>query len=270
MYVRLAFAVAAHLKSEILIIDEVLAVGDAQFQKRCLGKMGDVAKEGRTVLLVSHNMGAVNSLCSRVIWLEKGKVVSIGQSEELISRYVAADRSLKGEVTWPDAENAPGNKNLRLKAVRVLSEGLPTSEPRIDREIIIEVEYWNLVPGAILYNSVQLRDHLGGVIFASLNWPSAIIGPDLWAGRPRPIGAYCSRMVIPPNWLNSNTYTLDIGMADGSNRWQEDLGGLNILSFTGIDMGEMRKEYMGPWGGTIRPKFSWSTVRIAEADKNGM
>src|SRR5438874_9732723 len=103
MYVRLAFAVAAYLQPEILIVDEVLAVGDAEFQRKCLGKMGDVAKEGRTVLFVSHNMAAVTRLCDRVIWLDEGRVAMDGTPEEVVSEYLTRDSSVEGEVSFGDA-----------------------------------------------------------------------------------------------------------------------------------------------------------------------
>ena len=129
MYVRLAFAVAAHLEPEILIIDEVLAVGDADFQKKCLGKMDDVAKrEGRTVLFVSHNMVAVNALCESAVWLEKGRQKMMGSAGEIVSRYLTAGVSSGAERVWPGDVHPPGAK-FQLLAVRVLDEGKPAVGP---------------------------------------------------------------------------------------------------------------------------------------------
>ena len=108
MYVRLAFAVAAHLEPEILLVDEVLAVGDAAFQKKCLGKMGDVAKEGRTVLFVSHNLIALRSLCPRAIWLERGKISDEGPSSDVVANYLKLQDTDIYEQKWNDMVSAPG------------------------------------------------------------------------------------------------------------------------------------------------------------------
>src|SRR5258705_9814767 len=122
MYVRLAFAVAAHLDPEILLVDEVLAVGDAEFQKKCLGKMGDVAREGRTVLFVSHNLGAINRLCSSAIWVNGGKLHMVGESEEVVTRYLSSDAQFSGERRWLDAVDAAGTDEIRLLAVRISND----------------------------------------------------------------------------------------------------------------------------------------------------
>lgn len=118
MRVRLGFAVAAHLEPEVLIIDEVLAVGDAEFQRKCLGKMKDVANSGRTILFVSHNMTSVRSLCNRVIWLQDGKVAMDGPVEDVVNAYLSTYADHKDEVEWSAAE-APGNESVRLRRVAI-------------------------------------------------------------------------------------------------------------------------------------------------------
>ncbi|MCA1614282.1 MAG: ABC transporter ATP-binding protein, partial [Acidobacteria bacterium] len=116
MYMRLAFAVAAHLEPEILLVDEVLAVGDASFQQKCLGKMGEVARAGRTVLFVSHNMTAVNQLCPRTIMLSDGRVARAGPTAEVVPEYLkAGSGGGGGEWVWEDAARAPGNDRVRLR-----------------------------------------------------------------------------------------------------------------------------------------------------------
>ena len=117
MMVRLAFAVAAYLEPEILIIDEVLAVGDLEFQKKCLSKMEDVGHAGRTVLFVSHNLAAVTRLCSRAILLEDGKIVADGPAETVVKRYLNAGQENSSEKEWPDLEKAPGGTIVRLCAI---------------------------------------------------------------------------------------------------------------------------------------------------------
>ena len=123
MYVRLAFAVAAHLEPEILIVDEVLAVGDAGFQKKCLTRMRELASSGRTVILVSHHLPSVVNLCSRAILLDAGRVVAEGAAAEVIQKYIAAAGAAVGEVVWSDRAAAPGNDAVRLHAIRVLQGG---------------------------------------------------------------------------------------------------------------------------------------------------
>src|SRR5215204_31657 len=120
MYMRLAFAVASHLEPEILVVDEVLAVGDAQFQKKCLGKMSNAALEGRTVLFVSHNMIAVQSLCQRVIWLDHGEIVDNGPSPKVVSNYLtSAAGATSSEEVYDNVKTAPGNDTVRFHRVRV-------------------------------------------------------------------------------------------------------------------------------------------------------
>src|SRR5205814_2209417 len=125
MYVRLAFAVAAHLEPEILVIDEVLAVGDAAFQKKCLGKMGDVAKAGRTVLFVSHNMAAVQTLCSRVVLLEEGRVVANGDPAPVLARYM--QRGGEDSDQWRRDAEAP-SQVLEFESARLRLEDSGTSQ----------------------------------------------------------------------------------------------------------------------------------------------
>ena len=142
MYVRLAFSIAAHLEPEILIVDEVLAVGDAEFQKKSLGKMHSVAvKENRTVLFVSHNLQAVQSLCDRAILLDSGVVVAEGAPKDVVGRHLATAQSFNGERVWSE-ETAPGNENVTLTAIRVLtSDGEPTGTLDSDGDFYVELDF---------------------------------------------------------------------------------------------------------------------------------
>jgi len=126
MYVRLAFAVAAHLEPEILIVDEVLAVGDAAFQKRCLGKMETIGRSGRTVVFVSHSMPTVTRLCSRAILLDGGHVVADGPTESIVARYLQADLGTTARREWPEPGSRPGDDVARLRSVTVVgADGQP-------------------------------------------------------------------------------------------------------------------------------------------------
>ncbi|MBI1883215.1 MAG: ABC transporter ATP-binding protein [Chlamydiae bacterium] len=266
MYVRLAFAVAAHLEPEVLLVDEVLAVGDAEFQKKCLGKMGDVAKEGRTVVIVSHNMPSIMNLCERAILLREGEVIKDGRAAEVVQAYLAVARSAGGEVTWSDVENAPGNDLVRLQAVRIFQEGIDASTADVDisKEVRIEISYWNLQENAKLYTSIWLRDQVGTVVLASGSHKSISLTEDLWYGKPRPVGSFRALCKIPANFLNEGLYSVTAIVGTGSSETQilQDY----VLSFHVHDTGEMRKEFYGTWIGTVRPKLAWSTEYLPSMD----
>lgn len=262
MYVRLAFAVAAHLEPEILVIDEVLAVGDAAFQKKCLGKMEDVASEGKTILLVSHNMPSIMNLCQRAILLDRGKMVIDSYSAEVVQHYLATVRSGGAEAFWPDLAQAPGNDVVRLHAVRVLQEGIdgPTADVDISKDVIVQMEYWNSRKGALLYSTIHLKDQIGTLVFASSNHTSISLTDDSWYGRPQPIGLFQSTCRIPGNLLNEGLYSVTaiVGKVVAETLVLEDCA----VSFHVHDTGEMRKEFYGGWAGTVRPRLAWNTVYI--------
>jgi lipopolysaccharide transport system ATP-binding protein len=145
MQVRLAFAVAAHLEPEILIVDEVLAVGDAAFQRKCLGKMGDVTSEGRTVLFVSHNMSVVSRLCDRGIWMEAGRVAAEGPMEDVVREYLGSSGARTAGFEATKLEAAPGNELIRLRGVRVKDHaGRLTSSIDGRHTVFVEIEYVTL------------------------------------------------------------------------------------------------------------------------------
>jgi lipopolysaccharide transport system ATP-binding protein len=261
MYVRLAFAVAAHLDPEILIVDEVLAVGDAAFQKKCLGKMGDVAKEGRTVLFVSHNLPALLNLCPRAMLLVAGLRRQDGPSNEIVKNYIDLGRTTQGEVIWEDMSLAPGNDRVRLHAVRLISDGRVTNDVEIDQELRIEIEFWNLQPGAHLNSSIHLLDRIGSVVLASANMNSANLIRDEWYGVPHPSGLYRTVCLIPANFLNTETYSINaIVLSDVTNI---QVNATEVISFTVHETGAMRKEYIGGWIGVIRPRLAWQTEMLA-------
>jgi lipopolysaccharide transport system ATP-binding protein len=168
MFVRLGFAVAAHLEPEILIVDEVLAVGDAEFQKKCLGKMGSVAKEGRTVLFVSHNMVAIQTLCQSGIWLDAGHLLEQGDVSQIVSSYLHSSlvQDNISERIWPDPGSAPGNESVRLHRISVQPEdGKPGNMITMQTPMRIEVDYWNLLPTVHLHFSLPRG--------SGTSWPAA-------------------------------------------------------------------------------------------------
>jgi lipopolysaccharide transport system ATP-binding protein len=202
MYVRLAFAVAAHLEPEILIVDEVLAVGDSQFQKKCLGKMEDVGKEGRTVLFVSHNMQAIQLLCKTALHLKSGQVVNWGESKSVVTNYLADFGTIKSQMTWAE-ENAPGNEEAKLTAIKVYSDSnnseIGTYSSRdnlfVNLEIIINQINSALCVGFDLINSE------GTVLLRSYQTD---LDSDRWI--PLTIGKNTFVCKIPASFFNSGIY----------------------------------------------------------------
>lgn len=274
MYMRLAFSVAAHLEPEILLVDEVLAVGDAQFQKKCLGKMSEVAHQGRTVLFVSHNMTAVNQLCPRAIMLENGHVVHDGQTPNVVSEYLRSGSRGAGEWVCDDPLRAPGNDRVRLHAVRVISAGSVRTEVDIDQEVEIEVEYWNYVEGARnLCVNVYLLDGSGTTVLSTGTTPQANSAPEEWYGKPHPAGLFRSRLRVPANFLNEGLYYINVYVIVLGPLVIE-VNAPQILSFDVFDTGVMRTPGggVGRWAGVVRPRMPWDTEFLqplnAEASAN--
>jgi homopolymeric O-antigen transport system ATP-binding protein len=261
MYVRLAFAVAAHLEPDILVVDEVLAVGDLEFQKKCLGKMSDVAREGRTVMFVSHNMGAITALCSRAILLEQGRVVEEGITHDVVGAYITRGMDVSGSVEWEDPDEAPGSGIAKLRAVRVSQDGVVTSDIEIDKDVSVEIDFWNLQEGASLSAAIHLIDRSGVTVFAANNAPSASLHDDGWAARPHPVGLYRTVCTIPGNFLNDGMYRVTVLVIKDGSRTAARVD--EVVSFTVHDTGAMRKEYTGPWIGSIRPRLAWDTEQLS-------
>lgn len=265
MYVRLAFSIAAHLEPEILLVDEVLAMGDANFQKKCLGKMNEAVKEGRTILFVSHSMPSVANLCTRVLLLDKGKVIQDGPPSRVIERYLQNSGSQSGQISWPDDNVAPQNENVILRGMRLLQDGLeePTADIDISRELVIEMTYENLNPGALLYTALLLKDALGAPVLSSSNFKSVSLTEDPWNGRPHEVGIFKSQCRIPANFLNDTSYHVSafIGKFPVITLIQEE----DVLSFKVHDTGQMRKEFYGGWAGVVRPRLAWHTDYLGAA-----
>lgn len=268
MYVRLAFSILAHCELEILLLDEVLAVGDAMFQKRCIGKMEDVSRrEGRTVLIVSHNMSVVMNLCRRALLLDDGRLVKDGPSREVVEHYLATAPATSGERTWSDGEKAPGTEMVQLQSVRILQEGndRPVAETDISKEIEVEITYRNRLEGTPMYAALHLMDPGGVVVFSTSNHRSVSLTRDRWHGVPHPRGTFRSTCRIPGNFLNEGDYNITAIVGKGISDTQIYLE--NAVSFRVFDTGEMRKEYYGKWAGVIRPKLAWQTDRLDGAER---
>lgn len=257
MYVRLAFAVAAHLDPEILLVDEVLAVGDAAFQKKCLGKMGDVATQGRTVLFVSHNMVAVQNLCQRAVWLDKGQLVQQGETNKVVSSYLSAAYSAVTEQIWDDKETAPGNEKVRLHRVSVRpADGSPGEPITMDTNVTVEVEYWNLVPNSLLHACLHIFTEQQIVAFTTATLDAE---PET-ADQPKEAGLYRSVCQIPANLLNSGLHRIALLILRNTSKIVYQLD--DALSFEVLDMGKRPGTWYGKEPGVIRPILTWNTLRV--------
>ena len=267
MYVRLAFAVAAHLQPEILLVDEVLAVGDAAFQKKCLGKMQDVAGEGRTVIFVSHNLGSLANLCPRAILLAQGEKRREGASGAIIAEYVALGKQDRGQVVWRELQLAPGNERVRLRAARIVVNGQVTADTDIHQDIQVEIEFWNLQDGAHLTPSIHLLDKLGNVVLASANLASANLFQDEWAGCAYPRGLYRAVCTLPGDFLNDGYYSITVVITTDVS--QPQVYAREVIAFMVHDTGAMRKEFGGEWLGVVRPRLAWRTQRLMAEPREG-
>jgi lipopolysaccharide transport system ATP-binding protein len=256
MYVRLAFAVAAHLESEILIIDEVLAVGDSAFQKKCLGKMHDIGQQGRTVLFVSHSMQSVTRLCSRAIMLRDGELVLQGPVEKVADAYLSASRSTLPSRVWDHDETAPGNDVVRLRSIQIRSSNDEASLVDIRDPISIRLEYEVLKSGSCLVPNFGLADAAGAIAFISHD-----CDPE-WLGRPRPAGRYVTTCTIPGNFLAEGTFSAGVSIMSHIpspivHLWERDIVGFQVIDY-GLG-GTARGHYSGQYPGAVRPLLPWST-----------
>lgn len=262
MYVRLAFAVAAHLEPEVLFVDEVLAVGDYKFQKKCLEKMSKVSQEGRTVLFVSHNMASVARLCNRSILLEKGRLIMEGPTSDVIERYIGLREDMGAEVSWENPAEAPGDSSAKLKSVRVLSRNNePSSKLEISEDFYVELTYWNFLKGAKLLPCIRLLNNEGVVVLTATNLPSVCSEPDFWHDRPGPKGLFRCVCRIPGNLLREGYYFVNIvvgnlaGVIDSYAHVYED----QVISFEIIDKRGMHKEHSNVLIGVVQPRLDWKT-----------
>jgi lipopolysaccharide transport system ATP-binding protein len=246
MYVRLAFAVAAHLEPEILVVDEVLAVGDTEFQKKCLGKMGDVAKEGRTVLFVSHNITAIHSLCHKAIWLDTGQIAEAGEVGQVVSDYLQRGAISLMEQKWDDSR-APGNEKVQLQSVRLTPIGRDVStQIDVETTLRLEFEFWNNLPNAVLNFSVVVYNIEGICIFNTGS-----------TAEPFSKGLVYGSFIIPPHFMNDGVYNVRLLIVKDMSAVLLDVN--DVLKFEVRDV-ERPGNWYGKWIGAVRPKFDW-TIR---------
>jgi lipopolysaccharide transport system ATP-binding protein len=257
MFMRLAFSVAAHLNPEILIVDEVLAVGDAAFQKKCLNKMQDVSQSGRTILFVSHDMSAITRICNRAVALSKGEIVSAGEAVDVVRDYLNSAWGITAEKDFTADENAPASEFVRLKQIRIVNEtGETQGSLDIRSKIGIEATYEVLQAGQILLPNFQIynqdRVHLFTVQDVSAEWRR----------REKECGEYTSTVWIPPNFMAEGTFFVNVAICTYLPAMRVHFNALDAVNFDVVDAltgDTARGDYAGKMGGVIRPILNWET-----------
>lgn len=242
MYVRLGFAISAHLDPEIMIVDEVLAVGDAEFQKKSLGKMRDNSASGRTIIFVSHNLTAVQALCNKTLYFEKGRLLEQGETNQVIASYLNKIAKTKLVREWATPEEAPGNDLVRVRRIELVPE-YQDELRHIDvrTPMKLRFEFWNLMERANLNLSMHLNSLTGEVIF-NVGTPSQPYGRGL-------IGGECT---IPGYFLNDGSYTISVMIV------KDTVTPLfNLEEGITFDVEDYREgvAWYGKWPGYVRPQF---------------
>jgi lipopolysaccharide transport system ATP-binding protein len=262
MYLRLAFSVAAHLDTEVLIMDEVLAVGDISFQQKCLDKMHEIRQQGRTILFVSHNMAAVTRLCKRVILLEQGRMVSDGPAQRVVNDYLGTSLKVTSMREWRRDDKASGNEIVCLRQVRVCNEeGATTDSVDIQKPVGIEIVYEVLQPGHFLSPKIDLFNEGGVHLFAAHD-----MGPDR-RSIPRPVGSHVSTAWIPGNLLSAGNLLVHVSLVSHAPATVLHVNAPNAVGFhIAESTGEnsSRSAYPGHSSGLISPLLNWTNHLLKE------
>jgi len=255
MHMRLAFSVAAHIEPEILLVDEVLAVGDAEFQKKCMQRIEQVGKHGQTVLFVSHNIQAVLRLCTRALLLDQGRLVEAGPVHEVAASYSRIPNANRGERVYPRGFFAPGDGAVRLRSVRVRSRaGLTLATVDLGRELGLEMEFEVQDTSLILFPVLGVRNEWGTEVLWATDTDTE------WHGRIRPSGSYRVIAWIPPNFLEAGAMSVTAGVYSFVPRVEHFLE-VGAVSFQAVDTlgpGTARGDFTGHIAAATRPKLEWT------------
>jgi len=248
-----------------LIVDEILSVGDADFQKKCLAKIGDLASSGRTILYVSHSLSSVSTLCSRAMLLVNGQKVMDGTAAAVVETYLTRTTDGVPMAKFDSPQSAPGTDRLRLRSVRILNEaGEVSGSFGMDDSIYVEITYWLRRPGLETNVGCQVLNSQGVLAFASNDFHDSE-----WVDSPKDAGCYRSICKIPGMFLNRGAYFLTIVVSHSYSFEPPDILEKEIVSFELLDNGTsaLRGRYTGEWyGGIMRPNLPWETVRLSDKD----
>jgi lipopolysaccharide transport system ATP-binding protein len=261
MYVRLAFAVAAHLEPEILLVDEVLAVGDADFQKKCMGKMGDIAKEGRTVLLVSHNMFTISRLSPKTIWLDKGRIQMIGPSETVVSSYLSKQSASTGQYVCERDEGSSGGAEMVIRAIRIRdSEKEISATINAQRPFYIEIDYEVFSRISLAWAGFTMSTTSGMDVLAAADGDV-----DQIAVTAREPGLYTTTCIIPENLFNAGRYVLSVYAAQTITAERVEILTYleHVLAFDIENPGGVGTYMPSARVGILSPKLHWEVRQAA-------
>jgi len=255
MAVRLAFSVGANLNSDILIIDEVLAVGDTNFQRKCIGRMKEIGQKGRTVLFVSHNLSTIARLCDRTILFDNGKIIMDGNTEAVLSHYLKSGLGKSPQKTWTE-EDAPGNKIVRLRSIRIISdEDKVIDTLDIRNSVKIEMEYIVLKQGYILTPTYRFYNEHGICLFTTLD------NVQKWENEIKNTGEYKSVVEVPGNFLAEGTVFVGAGIStinpEKIHFFEKDAVCFNVID--PMEGDSARGNYIGHLLGAVRPILKWNT-----------
>lgn len=252
MYLRLAFAVAAHLDTDILLVDEVLAVGDAAFQRKCLARMGDVAADGRTIVFVSHNLVAVQALCARSLWIDHGSVAQDGPTRTVLSRYLRTsvdDQDTPRHRIWPEGARPTGNGIALVEARIIRTVGSPDEPVDVDTPCLIEFLF-EQNSEALINLSLSLINEHDIVVFDT----GPAEEPSAW-GR----GVHHVSCAVPGHLLNDGLYRLALNVQEGG---EVTLSVPDLLTLDVLDSETDRFGWYGKWQGVVRPRLQWHRTRL--------
>lgn len=256
MYVRLAFAVAANLDPEILLVDEVLAVGDARFQKKCLSKMNSIGDQGRTIVFVSHNMSAITRLCKRAILLRDGQIVDDGPSAEVVGKYMTAGIAQVGSREWYNDADKYGDDVVQLLAVRVRGkDGMTLDTTEIKSPVRIEMEFEVKKDGYKFLPHFHLFNESGTNIMTLVDLDKE------WQNKIRPKGLYRAQVTIPGNFFSECTVFVHANMISLEPPINH-FAAADVIAFQVFDSLEgdsARGVYVGSMNSIVRPAFAWNT-----------
>ena len=259
MRLRLGFAVAAHLEPEILLVDEVLAVGDAEFQRKCIGRMGSVATEGRTVLFVSHNMGAITQLCGRALWLDGGQPRLVGPAIDVVASYMSA--GIDSYAYWTAPEDASEDSEIQLKSARLVSsESELTNTVAFDEAFQIEIAYHSVAPARDASIALRLHDAMGNIVLETMDTDHTEL-----KGAVRETGEYLSVCSVPRYFLKPGRYYLSLFSFIEGIKYIERYD--TVLCF---DVSEVGYRLNHPRLGAVAPVLDWQTTRTDVPTLDGL
>lgn len=263
MTVRLAFAVAAFLEPEILVVDEVLAVGDAEFQKKAIGKMQDISREGgRTVLFVSHDMDAILKLTKRAIVLENGCVIFKGESEDAVRNYISSKNEIRSNQSWNDVNSAPGNAFAKLKEISIQNKECKLHyDFDVSDDIIISIDYWDFNSDNKNTAIIQIFNDFDVLLFSSNEFNA----PEWESFHDEKDAIIKTKCTIPANFLAEGKYTVLVAIGNyNPNRIHLKIE--NALTFSVRDNFKegnvtVKKNIGGSWPGIVRPLLNWEIAK---------